>query len=99
MSTTDTGRLLSGDIAGDHLTGGAGSTASDSCRDKAMLGRAVAKNRLNQPSLELEVGLEPTTCALRGGSTESRQVPLGPAPSHYVLVRTQARDPGWTHWD
>jgi hypothetical protein len=50
-------------------------------------------------TLEPEVGLEPTTCALRGRSTESHKVPPGHFLSHSVLVRTSSDGSGWTHWD
>ena len=51
--------------------------------------------RSDQEELEPEVGLEPTTCALRGGSTVSHSVPLSPMLSRSVLVREpQSRVPG-----
>ena len=45
--------------------------------------------------LEPEVGLEPTTCALRGGWTVSDSVPVSPGRSRSVLVREpRTRIPG-----
>ena len=45
--------------------------------------------------LEPEDGLEPTTCALRGWSTQCHLVPLSPVLSLSVLVRgPECRLPG-----
>jgi hypothetical protein len=54
---------------------------------------------LRPGTMEPEVGLEPTTCALRGGSTDFHSIPLSPVLSRSVLITRPSSRPSETHGD